>query len=100
MLSNRGLEVSLGDSHDWLMYGYSVVGALVLWGRLTIGQKKAYGYADLLENIFRSPRASYIFQFVAFVLIGGLVAKTLASPATEPQALAAGMAWSRLTGKV
>lgn len=40
MLSNRGLEVSLGDSHDWLMYGYSVVGALVLWGRLTIGQKK------------------------------------------------------------
>jgi hypothetical protein len=82
------------------MYLYSICGALVLWGRLGKIQKGAYSYADVIEKIFPSERISYIIQFVAFVLIGGLVAKTLTSPTTEPQALAAGMAWSRLVGKV
>ena len=87
-------------SHGWLMYAYSMLGALVLWGRLAVGQRQAYSYADVFEKVFTSKSVAYVVQFIVFVLVGGLVAKTLASPTTEPQALAAGMAWSRLTGRI
>lgn len=82
-----------------MMYGYCVIGAVVLWGKLTLQKKKLYSYGDVLEQIFTSERLRYIAQFAVFVLLGGFIAKMLVSPATEAQAIAAGMAWSRLTAK-
>ncbi|MBB3585415.1 hypothetical protein [Sphingomonas sp. BK481] len=87
-------------SDGWLMYIYSTLGSFVVWGRLALKDRQSFSYADVFDKVFKSKNIAYLAQFFVFVLIGGLVAKTLASPATAPQALAAGMAWSRLTGKV
>jgi hypothetical protein len=81
------------------MYGYCVIGALLLWGRLTLQKKKLYSYGDVLEHVIKSPGTRYVIQFVIFVVFGGFIAKILVSPTTAAQAVAAGMAWSRLTAK-
>jgi len=85
--------------HSLVMYAYCSFGALLLWSKLTAQKKKMQSYGDVIEAIFTSPRAALIMQFIVFVLLGGLVAKILVAPITETQAMAAGMAWSRLTAR-
>lgn len=85
--------------HALMMYGYCVIGAIVLWGKLSLQKKKLYSYSDVLEQIISSEKTRYVVQFLVFIVLGGFIAKIIVGPATEAQAIAAGMAWSRLTAR-
>jgi len=85
---------------NFKLYLVSCSGALLLWTKATIGNKKIHGLGDVLENLLpNSPRARYLIQFLVFVLLGGYAGIAVVSPVTQAQALAGGMAWSRLAAR-
>lgn len=84
----------------WQLYCFSAAGALLLWTKLATKSKKIHGFGDVLEQIFPgSPRTQYIIQFLIFVGFGGCVGVWAVGPYTQMQAIAGGMAWSRLAAK-
>ena len=84
----------------WQLYLYSALGALCLWIKADIQHKKVHGFSDILENILpEKERAQYLFLFVVFVLFGGFIGLIFVGPFTQLQAIAGGMAWSRLAAR-
>lgn len=82
------------------LYLVSCSGALLLWIKVNMGSKKVHGLGDLLEKLIPNhPGAQYILQFLFFVFFGGYIGILAVTPTTSAQALAGGMAWSRLTAK-
>lgn len=79
------------------LYMYAVAGAAVLWAKSTVSKKDAFGYLDVITNIIPNAKAQKVAQFFVFVTFGAFVAMALTAPTTFAQALAGGMAWSRLT---
>ncbi len=79
------------------MYGYSALGAALLWTKSTILRKKALGFGDIAEILFpNSKNFQILIQFAAFVIIGALVGVGVASPGSPVQAITGGLAWSRI----
>lgn len=84
----------------WELYAFSCVGALLLWTKMTNINKKVHGFGDILEKVApNSPRFQYLTQFIIFVFLGGFVGVLAVGPYTQLQALAGGVAWSRLMAK-
>ena len=84
----------------WQLYIFSSVGALLLWTKASISNKKVHGFGDVLEKMFpTSPRIQYLGQFIVFVGFGGFIGIIAVGPYTQLQALAGGVAWSRLAAK-
>lgn len=82
-----------------VMYIWSVFGAMLLWTKITAQKKKLNIFGDILEHLISSPGARTVVQFLIFVFFGALIAVEVVAPITQSQALAAGMAWSRLTAR-
>lgn len=91
--------MSPSDIQDMaVLYLFSVCGACLLWAKTTIQRKKAFGFGDIIERLIPNSKASqYIIQFLVFVLFGGLIGLVLAGPDTARQAIAGGIAWSRIS---
>lgn len=84
----------------WQMFIFSSVGALLLWMKLSIHKKKVHALSDVVEQLFpESLRAQYIIQFVFFVIFGGFIGVLFVGPYTQLQAVAGGVAWSRLAAR-
>lgn len=79
------------------LYLCAVAGSALLWAKSSIARKNAYGYLDVLAKVVPNEKIQSVVQFVIFISFGALVAIILTSPTTSAQALAGGMAWSRLT---
>jgi hypothetical protein len=80
-----------------VLYAFSGLGAALLWTKCTISKKKALGFGDIAEALIpRSKPLQYLFQFAAFVSIGAIVGVAFTGPSTILQAIAGGVAWSRL----
>lgn len=72
----------------------------MLWTKLNVQYKKINALGDIVEKIFPdSSRVQYIVQFLVFVILGGLVGVVCVGPYTQAQAVAGGIAWSRLAAK-
>jgi hypothetical protein len=92
--------VAIEMAPTWQLYCFSAAGSLLLWTKLNAKNKKIHGFGDVLEQLFpSSPRMQYLLQFLVFVVFGGCVGVWAVGPFTQMQALAGGMAWSRLAAK-
>jgi hypothetical protein len=78
---------------------YAAVGAAFLWGKLGKRGREVYGLTDMLQSWGLSERALRAIQPLFFVGLGAFVAVGFVQPATIPQALAAGAAWTGLLSK-
>lgn len=90
-------DIISGINIDFLgLYMCAVAGSALLWAKSSIAKKNAYGYLDIISKVIPDDGVRSVAQFLVFVLFGALVAIMMTSPTTSAQALAGGMAWSRL----
>jgi hypothetical protein len=84
----------------WELYLFSCVGALLLWTKLTVEKKKIHGFFDVISKLIPDrPNVQYTITFVTLVLLGGFIGVLFVGPYTHLQAVAGGVAWSRLAAR-
>lgn len=84
---------------DMTLYLFCAFGALLLWTKASMASKRYNGLSDIFSKLTNREGLAYILQFLFFVVVGGFAGFVVVEPVTQTHALAAGMAWSRLTAR-
>jgi hypothetical protein len=79
---------------------YAALGAFALWLRLKYGASIFGGIESLVNEIIDDFRPRVLVQIAVFVSLGAVISVIMVVPKTEPQAMAAGMAWTSLLGSI
>ena len=80
------------------MLGFAAVGAFYHWLVLRYGNLIHQGIDKFIGDLLGPRRNRTIINIFFFVSLGAILAVLWVAPATVPQALTAGMAWTTLFG--
>lgn len=84
---------------NWEMLIFCAIGALTLWGRLSVTQARKFAFSRLVDGFFTAPRSKLAAEIAIFVILGAIVSYMIAEPQTCRQAFAAGMGWTSMLQK-
>lgn len=76
------------------MVVYVLAGVLLSFSRAKEGDRKIYGLSNFLQRFIAHPKRLLAAEAIAFLVLGCMISVGVTNPATIPQALAAGLAWT------
>ena len=79
---------------------YAALGAFALWLRLKYGASILGGIEHLVDEILDDFSVRGVAKFLLFVTFGAIISAIMVAPGTARQAMAAGMAWTSLLGRI
>lgn len=82
------------------MMAYAALGAFALWLRLKYGSSVLGSLEQLVDEILDNFTGRGLAKFAIFVTFGAIFSVIVVAPGTARQAMAAGMAWTSLLGRM
>ena len=86
-------------TYEFWSVAFTAIGVSVLWSKMGRKRIKAYALSRLIKLLRFSDGPTILFEFLAFVAIGTLVAVAIVQPSNAQQAFAAGLGWTGLFTK-
>jgi hypothetical protein len=82
------------------LHVYAAAGAIILWSKLgRAGRREVWVLSGVLGNYLSNEQTRKLVEPLVFVSFGTFLAVGILHPATEGQALAAGLGWTSLASK-
>lgn len=76
------------------LYFFTLVGACLCYGKLSLEKRRLYGFAPVIEVLIRNERAREVLGLLICLALGTVIGMSTVAPSTTLQAIAAGAAWT------